>query len=81
MVFIKPTCARQKTIKPMVKQESTSKIPRETDRQGAELEAMRRMLSASAGTCSLSISICNSPAFTRLYHRETEEGNRLDRGG
>jgi len=47
----------------MVKQESTSKIPRETERQGAELEAMRRMLSASAGTCSLSISICNSPAL------------------
>ncbi len=35
----------------------------ETERQAAELEAMRRMLAASQGTFSLSIAVCNSPAL------------------
>lgn len=35
----------------------------ETERQAAELAAMRRMLEASRGTFSLSIAICNSPAL------------------
>ncbi|MCH9003444.1 MAG: tetratricopeptide repeat protein, partial [Planctomycetes bacterium] len=38
----------------------------ETDRQSAELAAMRRMLAASRGTFSLSIAVCNSPAL-RAY--------------
>ena len=35
----------------------------QTERQAAELQAMRRMLAASRGTFSLSIAICNSPAL------------------
>ena len=35
----------------------------ETARQAAELEALRRMLTASRGTFSLSIAVCNSPAL------------------
>ena len=35
----------------------------ETERQAAELAAMRRMLQASQGTFSLSFAVCNSPAL------------------
>ena len=35
----------------------------ETERQTAELEAVRRMLAASRGTFSLSVAVCNSPAL------------------
>lgn len=38
----------------------------ETERQAAELAAMRRMLTASRGTFSISIAVCNSPAL-RAY--------------
>ncbi len=59
----------------MGKQENTSHIPRETERQGAELDAMRRMLSISGGTCSLSISICNSPALRDYLIKKLRKGN------
>ncbi|MFH1110795.1 MAG: tetratricopeptide repeat protein [Planctomycetota bacterium] len=35
----------------------------ETERQTAELDAVRRMLAASRGTFSLSVAVCNSPAL------------------
>jgi len=46
---------------------------RETERQTAEMDAMRRMISASQGTCSLSIAICNSPALRDYLTGELKE--------
>ena len=35
----------------------------ETERQSAEMEAMRRMLNVSRGVFSISVAVCNSPAL------------------
>ena len=41
-----------------------------TLRQDAELDALRRMLDASQGTCSLSLAVCNSPALRDFVIRK-----------
>ena len=43
--------------------EATTPLARETERQAAELHALRRMLTVSRKTFSLSLAVCNSPAL------------------
>ncbi len=50
---------------------------RETERQMAELQTMRNMLDASAGTFSLSVAVCNSPALRDYLIQRLQ----LDHGG
>src|SRR5205809_1103965 len=42
---------------------SPSRRPDEIDRQNAEMAALKRMMELSAGTFSLSLAVCNSPAL------------------
>ena len=49
--------------RPLNPQPPTAPQTVELDRQAAELAALRRVLSASRGTFSLSVAICNSPAL------------------